>query len=721
MILFQKDWKKYPNAIANYKTKNKSWVRYSGLLKTMGIKNHLFVLALHNPKLLDIDPHDPNLTQEEKDMVLEEVAENPWYFFREVVRIPAKGAVTPELYRANRGNIALFWTFFAGESPYLIQIRQTGKSLSSDLLYKGILSFWSMNTSITLITKDNKLRVDEVERLKAIENSLPPYLRMIEKHDLHSTDGITVKSLGNTFSIAIAQKSKEAARNLGRGITSTIFGIDEFGFLYNNYISVPAALAAGSAARDTARRNGQLAGTLFYTTAAYLDTDSGQYAYKFYEQAMRWTEKLFDVPNRQSLRAIVAKNNSGPTDCILIEMNHRQLGYTDEWLRKKIREAAAEGIAVDAEFLNKWSKGSSDSALDKKIIKILHKSAREPNYTDITEEGFLVQWYVSKERRGEYRNRSLVMGMDTSDALGGDDIGVYIRDVITGETIATMKVNNSSLTDFGLTIYKLLIEFKRMVLIIERRSSAMGILDQLAGLFRNDNINIFTRVYNTLINNKEENPEKYNDAIKYGKQKEFYIVHKKSFGFTTSGSGANSRDVLYSKAFYEATEMTAYKIRDRDLIDQLTKLEKKNGRIDHGYKAHDDLVIAFLLTWWFLKEAKTLEAYGINKTTVLTALTIHEDIREDVVKREQAKYIEDTIVQIDELLNKIPLEKNMIIKERLAIKVKLLKSRLDSETVRSLNIESRLEDAIKAQSPNKRSNRDMFNRPNNINRFLRIA
>ena len=58
MILFLRDWTQYEEAIPDYKTNNKTFLRFSGLLKAMGIKNHLFPLALHNAELQGVDPHD---------------------------------------------------------------------------------------------------------------------------------------------------------------------------------------------------------------------------------------------------------------------------------------------------------------------------------------------------------------------------------------------------------------------------------------------------------------------------------------------------------------------------------------------------------------------------------------------------------------------------------------------------------------------------------------
>ena len=65
MILFYKDWLKYPNAIMHTKTRNRSFYIMAIKYKLMGVKNHAFMLALFDPTLEDVDPFDEeNLTDE---------------------------------------------------------------------------------------------------------------------------------------------------------------------------------------------------------------------------------------------------------------------------------------------------------------------------------------------------------------------------------------------------------------------------------------------------------------------------------------------------------------------------------------------------------------------------------------------------------------------------------------------------------------------------------
>ena len=111
-ILFLDDWyDKHPGAIIDTETSNKSFLRYSALLRDMGIKNHAFCLALHNKELQGIDPFDPNLSIEQIMMIALEAKENFWFYVRSLCKVPGTGLQrTP--FRANRGNIALYWLFF---------------------------------------------------------------------------------------------------------------------------------------------------------------------------------------------------------------------------------------------------------------------------------------------------------------------------------------------------------------------------------------------------------------------------------------------------------------------------------------------------------------------------------------------------------------------------------------------------------------------------------
>ena len=70
MILYGNDWCKYrvmPHV--HYETKNDSFLKIAKKLHDMGVKNCLFMLSLFNKSLIDVDPYDPNLTDEQKQAI----------------------------------------------------------------------------------------------------------------------------------------------------------------------------------------------------------------------------------------------------------------------------------------------------------------------------------------------------------------------------------------------------------------------------------------------------------------------------------------------------------------------------------------------------------------------------------------------------------------------------------------------------------------------------
>jgi hypothetical protein len=156
MILFANDWNAYPTAIADTQTTNVSWVRLASVLKTMGIKNYDFHLALLQPELQGVDPYSLNLTADQQTKIALEIEYNPWYFFREIARIPDGN--TPMMVECNRAILSVIWCFFVNIDYALILVRQCGKSTLCDILEIYLLYFYYRGRTMILLTKDSKLK-----------------------------------------------------------------------------------------------------------------------------------------------------------------------------------------------------------------------------------------------------------------------------------------------------------------------------------------------------------------------------------------------------------------------------------------------------------------------------------------------------------------------------------------------------------------------------------
>lgn len=660
MILFKDDWYKYPNAIIDTETKNRSFVRLSALYREMNISNHGFILQLHDPSLQGVDPHDPDLPVEVMLKIALECKINPFYFFREVARVPGTGGQ----FLANRGNMALYWLFYNHITVFLIQIRQTGKSFSTDTLMVSLTNIQCTNTKINLLTKDNTLRSSNLDRIKDIADELPFYLKQTSKNDISNTEEFAVSSLGNSYRGHLPNKSPKMANKVGRGLTSPIMHIDEGPFCDNISISLPAALASGIAAREAARDKGEPYGIIHTTTAGKKDDPDGRYIHSILEKSAVWTEKFFDCRDVNELERTVRTNSPGGELRVNCTFNHRQLGKTDKWLKDQIEMTGATGEAADRDFFNIWTSGTQLSPLSADIADKIRLSQQNDYFTEIsTQYSYITRWYIPEQAVATIMSQEPhVLCLDSSDAAGGDDIGLVIRSIRTGATIGVGNYNETNLITFAEWLCQILEKYPRLTLIIERRSTGSSILDYLLLMLPNREIDPFKRIYNKVVQDAEEYPERYKEINKPMSHRyhDVYVKYKKTFGFATSGAGVTARSDIYGSTLLNSAKNCHDTVRDMMLIDQLLGLEIRNGRVDHADGSKDDLCIAWLLGYWFMTKGKNLSFYGIESREVLSQNRniVPENTAANDYKLRQT---EKTKRDIEELVAKLEVESDTIL------------------------------------------------------------
>lgn len=697
MILFLKDWKKYPKAIPDFKTSNKSFLRLSGLYKVMGVKNHLFLLTLHDKTLQEVDPFSTDLTPIEKFKIIREIWCNPWYYFREVARAPAKSGGAPIRLSANRGNIALFWSFYNHLTTLLIQPRQTGKSFNTDILMTGTINWHTRDTKVLLFTKDAALRDANIDRLKGISDTLPEYLRTMTKKDADNKESLTIKAVNNEYITAVGQNSPAAAANVGRGHTLPIVQIDEIAHIKFIDVALKALLPATTTASDIAKLAKAPYGKIFTTTAAKLDTDSGKFIYnEFYMKGAAWSEKLFDAEDEEQLHMLVRNSSVNDSLVVVLDFNHRQLGFTDEWLRDRIKDSSSDKINAEIDYLNKWSRGSSSSPLSPDALKKIAASEIKDFRMEIDELGYVVRWYVDEAEQEKLKNESVILSLDTSDAVGNDEIGMTLMCPYSGRVLAAADINRTNLHTFNSWIFKWIKTYNKLVLMPERRSSAVSMIDYLIEMCLTEEIDPFRRIFNWVANDKVEDPKRYADIDKPMRRRDLdvYVNYKKYFGFGTSGGGRTSRDILYSQGLVRAARFIGGTVHDSRLISQIGALTVKHGRIDHSSGLHDDLVISWLLAYYLISMGSNLEYYGIDSGRILTEIVSDNKEQkasvEDLRREKEQKDIMDNLVRELEELKSYNLSE-IEVKFRLR-KINFLHSRLDNVYAKSFNLSSRIKE-----------------------------
>ena len=695
MILFREDWSKEENfgAIVDTNTSNKSFLRIAGLLKKMGVKNHTFMLALHDRSLVGVDPYSKELSKKTKIKIATECKINPWYFFREVLRLPPPAGNDSIPLRANRANISFLWLAFNHITQYLIMGRQQGKSVIGDALDAYNLNIASTNADITVITKDDKLRAKTARSVKEIIELLPDYLQMMSKKDIKNSEKITVKKLNNLFSLYVGQKDKKAADNLGRGLTVPMMRIDEFAYIYNIETSLSVALSATTAAREVAEQVGAPYHTIFTTTPGKLNSPDGKFAYNVYNESLRWNEAFFDMENLDKLKKMIEKN-SGKYEVMLLEYNHRMLGFTDEWLKTRLKAALSSGEDADSDYFLKWINGGYSSPIHKELLDIIVDSKRTKYTPFISNYGYVVKFYVdNRTLENIKRDKFLVIGLDTSDALGGknDAMSLVLRDSNTGSVIGAGNFNETNLSMFADFLVELLEEFPNSVLIPERKSSASSILDSMFRIMLVKKINPFKRIFNKVVNDAAIITDETRKLLNTIPTLDTINKYKRSFGYTSSGTGEMSRSLLYGNVFRASLKYTSDRVYDTTLISQLSGLKIINNRIDHESGNHDDMVIAWLLAFYFLQYAKNTELYGLSNKLKLNnvidseLLSKNSDVDKEYIK-EQMK-LRSTIEQLISKLNSV---ENETIGFKILSKIKFLEKKIDTKIVESLDIESLL-------------------------------
>ncbi len=723
-ILFQEDWSKFSTAIIDYDTKNTSFLRNVALYHDMGIKNCAFSLALLQPQLKGIDPHDPDLDAVTLATIGIECAYNPWYYFREVHRIPAVSANVASPLSANRGNIALWWLYFNHIDVALIQPRQTGKSVSTDSLMTWLLQIGATNTQLTMITKDDQLRKANVARLKKMVHLLPALLKQRHPDDTNNQSEVTNYSRQNKYLTAVAQASEPAANNVGRGLTSPTLHVDEGPFISWIETTLPAALASGTAAREEARRFGKPYGNIFTTTAGKIDSRDGRYMYNMIFNGTPWNDRFFDCKNRMELLQMIKDNAKGSKENKIIvncTFSHKQLGYTDDWLAEKMRENNAYGEVADRDFLNRWTSGSMRSPLSVQMNETIKKSEMEPVWTEITKEGFIVRWYdteVNVRRRMDVGN--FILGLDTSEAVGRDAIAGVITDLSDMSVIGTISTNESSLIKFARFVCDLMIKYKRILIIPERKSTGIVIIDALLLHLPLHGEDPFKRIYNTLVDEHTVREDEYHllsmDVTRRNQQ--FYDSRKRYFGFMTT---ASSRNTLYSSVLQQAAKTSGHVVRDKDLSGEIRTLVEKNGRIDHGASGHDDMVVAWLLTHWFANNAKNLKHYGIDSTRINSTKSYDGTnlSTQQIMKIEEQRALSDTITGLVKELENCNDDRDAMLLER---RLRVLNARLDTSDDEIFGIDALIRKAVdvrKEKARKQSKNHQDINFKNVFNRFLR--
>lgn len=259
--------------IHNNLTKNKTFILTNEELKQLDVINNEFMLELHNEELLNIDPFSPDLTDQEKSAIIKECTINPWYFLREIVRIPNNGELKP--FELNQGNTAMLYLFFNGINTAVCLPTMCGKTTSA---LCGILWYYNFidNQNILFGNKTLEESIDNLDIFNTIQYTLPDYIQDIKK--------------SNVVDTMDSNKIDEPQYN--------IHLFDNYEFI-NNIDSIVSKATSLYTDNNSYR-------FICVSTPGDLSTDEGESSSKVIADTMDFDERMYDMTT-QGLRSFVSK------------------------------------------------------------------------------------------------------------------------------------------------------------------------------------------------------------------------------------------------------------------------------------------------------------------------------------------------------------------------------------------------------------------------------
>lgn len=708
-VIFKNDWLKYPDAVIHYETSNKSFLRLAEVYHAMGIENNCFHLSLLDPSLKNVNPHDPNLDIDTKARIVAECKDNLWYYLREVIRIPVPGSLEPIMFEANRCNIAIYWLFLNHVMTLVVILRQTGKTTTLVGLTSYLLNGGATNTFINLLTKNEALKAETLAKVKAVFEELPDYANFSTKKDIFNSDEVKISAFDNKLKGNLSSSSPKLAEKVGRGFTSPINIIDEAAFIENISIAMGAMLMSGNAARTVAAKLGKHYGTILATTAGNTDDRDGRYIYNIAMNATMFTERMYDTNSIPELEELIYRNSNASKleaklPIVNITMSYRQLGYDDEWLRTKLKENISTPENIKRDIFNQWLSGSSSSPIPKAYIETMLEHRVEYPKTEVyAPYNYILRWYIS-EAEMRYRTQlghHFIIGIDTSDGAGRDDISFVMRDIVNGEIVCIAVFNEINLITLADFFVSILVTYSNTTMIIERKSSAPAMIDYIIQKLVQKGINPFTRLYNTIFQNKELYPKEYEEIYRAKLYNEdIFIKHKRHIGFITSGAGITSRAELYSTVLISMMKYTASMVYDEQLISQISSLIIKNNRVDHPDGGNDDLVIGALLSYWLILNGKNLAHYGIPTDRLMKTNKVY--LSEKFAKADD-EFDEEELLEKEReftaLIEELRSERNPIIARQIELRLRKLGSEIEGAG-QVLSVEEMLEEIRRERKTN---------------------
>jgi hypothetical protein len=605
----------------DFGTKNKSFLLTAKELKELGIKNWYFMLEVRRPdlKVQDIDPYNPNISAEDIGKILGECKQNPWFFFREVLRVPVRGAGTLPLY-LHRAGCAAIWCWLNSIDFELVQPRQTYKTTVITGIMAYALLFEYRNCDIPYMHTKESRCTDNVGILRDYIMALPKYMNPWAK-DKKPPGLQSLKYEAHKVNIAVlsAAKSEVDAPDKTRGYSLFTWFADECEFIPFMKAVLDGANPTIVQARITAREMGIRACMMYASTPGDLETNEGKEWQAILDNMPVFKEEFYDyTPEQIAHMKSVPKPDDPDQDrvavtMLYIEFNHVQLRKDGQYLREQYTEALKKGTLGEYRrgVLLQRFRGGEGAFFRQEDLDFIQNNIREPNYDIFLMNKYHLYVYKHNIRVPDLNSSTpyfdmtipYFIGIDCATGKDGDNTAICILNPYTLEVVGELLSPLMGGLDLMRVVTMLAKMLPKALFCIESNMTGVDIIDfvqesQLENRFYHD-----PRA--TEITKNVTNPNTPTE-IKM-KQR----AHAKRYYGTTVGDKV--RRMMFN-ILRETTHEYRHLINTKFLVKDICNLvQQKNGKMAAASGEHDDMVMAYLHTLYILKYGFDLGRFGVDK------------------------------------------------------------------------------------------------------------
>jgi len=636
-----------------WNTKNKSFLSLYNDLHKMGIKNNKFFLAIYDTELATIDPYSPILPIDLQLRIILECMINPWYFLREICRVPEDGMPIEigggTAYSIDRNNAACWYLYLNGIDHYQSKPRQRGKTVDCVARCNYAFHFGALATNMLFFNKDQQQAKTNLYRLKCQRDMLPRWMQMKTMIDDdgrvdRGQDSVTMMRnpvTGNTISVMARALSKEAATKLGRGATAAIQYYDEFEFIPFNMDIINAASFAYSRASDNAKKNASLYGRIFSSTPADLDSRDGAAATDYISKMLKWEDKMFDEPIEK-----IRKIAYGPkcNHVVFVEHNWKQLKCSMKWYEDQCGMVNFNEEIIMREINLQRIHGSNLSPFKRSDIMYLINHKSSPiQQVDISQNLCPFNIYEKLNRNIPY-----IVSIDPSEGLSQDNNACLFINPYTLKPAVEFKSPYVSQPELMKMVCKFMDRFCPKCMIIVENNRGREILNCfLDSKYRYQLYYDDGKLQNAPVDTSDE----YGNLRRKAFERSVYGFHTQS-----------NRSQLYAILENFVEERKDLLISEFLIDDICGLIRKPNGRVEAGPGKHDDIVMAYLIGIYvyFNANAEFLESFGIIRGASAPMDDYNEDgtLTDDAKKRAIKTLLPELPPELQDLFKGVIEEKS---------------------------------------------------------------